>query len=652
MTYSQGSTVTHSLEGYSDVDNDSVSQRLQETASRATKLLDDHLSRLRAAQSSYQVWEPDESSWQNATWNPYAYPGLSHKIQTMPTASSGSHIHPSNKQHVQLKSTMEDHTSTAKILRASPPPEEPSVAVQRSVASSKWLERDTGYSNNQEKCGTDTQPHNYSDEDIPTIPITPSKDKRYDCPTEMPHLPLTPRQLGLEPSNNRRADSKPSSSGFSRRQRQGIRSKEKSSPLKRQLPVAETLQNGVSVVSTIAVTDSAVDKIDQKARGQANKRRRSIRDCMKIQEVLSLSTDTGTSEAGADILGYEPEGHAALASQNDETIEELKTPNHDIGVVTTTTEHDVTMNGEVASSCQDEGTAKPGSMPAQSSSNVKDHDSARDVMPPNLRFPILSEVTEGIESQSTAPFNDPCGSSTQTNEPGITDSSYQVAERNAMLQAQASKASALCLSLHEPSSSQNKVASPVHIEASITSDPNIASEETNPLNIASTEVAEMDNSEPSVNAESSIIEQLMLNNKMPGHDGVACDPVDKICSLRRSSPVDNTVGPKSPDATITSGPSKGVYASPISQSKSFSTRVSTSSPTKPKFSSPAPHNISPQPTDLSLTKTLKRRRRRKSKFGKAKKAHASIKDKPRKSPENHLLRHRRSPSSSPDPLAL
>ena len=183
------------------------------------------------------------------------------------------------------------HASTAQILRASPPPEVP-MASEKDSARQTPNKPPTIFSGTLEEPqkGHDVQglrpSPTFSDEDIPIIPFTPSKHRHFDYPDEMPKLPLTPRQLGLELPLKRELQSRSSPAKTLKRRRSDAPPETESSPSKRHQSGNNMHEREVSTNLEYATSDAG------QTRAQIQRVGTSIfGKTLETQQVLTLKTD-------------------------------------------------------------------------------------------------------------------------------------------------------------------------------------------------------------------------------------------------------------------------------------------------------------------------------------------------------------------------
>lgn len=272
-----------------------LSHSLQETASRATRLLDDQLNRLKACQSSKKETELVWSSLAATSSSPY---GLytKHPFNDPQPLISGNNTKSSHEGRMiqpGLASIADRfHASTAQILRASPPPELP-------MASEKDSTRQTPNKPPNISSGTLEEPQKgheiqglrrpspiFSDEDIPIIPFTPSRHRHFDYPDEMPKLPLTPRQLGLEPSSRRELQSRSSPTKILKRHRSDAPPETEPSPPKRHRSCNNMPESEVSTTTEYAINDAGQTGAQVQKDGMS-----SFGKTLDAQQVLKLKTD-------------------------------------------------------------------------------------------------------------------------------------------------------------------------------------------------------------------------------------------------------------------------------------------------------------------------------------------------------------------------
>ena len=187
-----------------------ISQRLQDTASRATKLLEDQLERLNAVQSHSSAPEDQHSHWRTTAWSPYSSPSQESLLKKRPASlKDESSLAATRSNRPKSEAIDPQQTLENGVLRASPPPE-----LQRTSAGSDTahvLASASIFGALDDTLGGKRVAHAanrlsppYIEEDTPIIPFTPSKHRPFDYPDEMPKLPLTPLQMGLEPPLRRR----------------------------------------------------------------------------------------------------------------------------------------------------------------------------------------------------------------------------------------------------------------------------------------------------------------------------------------------------------------------------------------------------------------------------------------------------------------
>ena len=187
-----------------------VSQRLQETASRATKLLEDQLDQLNAVQGHNPFAEAQDSHPRTTTWSPYSPPSKESLHRKQPASLKDESVLSATRSSGHESEAIDPQRALEnEVLRASPPPELPRTSAGSNkahvVASTSILDpSDDTKSDSKVAHGANRLSPPYVEEDTPIIPFTPSKYRPFDYPDEMPKLPLTPRQLGLEAPLRRR----------------------------------------------------------------------------------------------------------------------------------------------------------------------------------------------------------------------------------------------------------------------------------------------------------------------------------------------------------------------------------------------------------------------------------------------------------------
>ena len=641
-------------ESYGNGTKIDLSHKLQETAFQATRLLDEQLSRLKACQGSGRDRTFVPSSWETITWSPYGRDSIPPFDDQLPSTScntEGSFGKVRLAQSAMARIRSDTKFSTTQILRASPPLETPAVIETDTVqhARDEPLASIAGTRRNLQRTHTVERFRRpspiFSDDDIPIIPFTTSKHRIFDYPDDIPNLTLTPRQLVLELPLRREFRSKSSTIETRKQRKSNVTLDTKSSLIKRHqasiaVPNRTNLTSSEYAVSDVGKTEITVQKDGTL----------SLAKPLEAQNIL-------TRESNEAVLVNEPEATVepdynlfVRTINNKNAPGESQVPAADYG---STTKHEVREALEALRErwpplIQD--VLRQSSVTLQTKSETSDQvsamrDAQTEVVPPTDRG-SLAGVETGVRANS-----DSLSVSTNTEESvdaiihedvvhhemrkisqcndeviGRGPSSRHISQTTGMLSSHPKPSTpvtwntAVSMNDLEKSLVNSKTTQSVVPEASKWHGTNELAD--------SLKGSISRNTAYTANEEHSSLSQLPLDSK-----SARCD---------------------SPDAITVD---QGVYASPVSHSKPLNRDTFVKTPRKPKTDLPTPRfkifvHSHPGPSETPTRASS----RRGTPVIQAKGAQLN-KKLPRAKPSapEHIRgtpRQRRSPSSSPDPLAV